>query len=173
MTDRIDWEEIQKRIIGVYKVKKNTFHVHFKDSHRESFITSDHFKHELEVCTMYFDDTLKENDARTIKMLMDSSKNSVVHVSKYVSDYIVFKKEIDGLIDIILTSHCLNKGGIEVSFLPEVYDGLILTVMGVEWQFLSEDTIFCTVRDENCKIIDAHRLIERSWERITQYMVMV
>ena len=170
MTDRVDWKELRKRIMGVNEITNNIFQMRFKDDKRESLITSKHLHSEVLVCTFYFGNNTKTNDGETVKLVMQSSDNKNIRISNYVHDYMVFKKEISGCVDHILSEYSLRNEGFDVLFLPEMHDGLIINHMDIEWHILPEKKILATIRGDKLKKTED---ICRSWEMIVQYIVIL
>ena len=174
MTERIDWKDIQKKVVGVKDDKGYIYRIHFNNKNRETFIFAKQFSEEIYICTIYKNNlnTLLENDYESVKLIMESSGNGKIRSMKYKSDYIVFKKDIHGQIDSIISEYKLRVEGFDVTFVPDIIEDLIIKHMDVVWNIVSGKGIFAIMYGDVLKRRFCQNTIDKSWEVIVQYILI-
>lgn len=166
LTDRIDWDSINKRINGVHKLDETTMGMVFENpGYGTTRIISTNCSKVVVFNTVHVNDVIdspvEDEEMKIMDIIWKSYQSERAPVMKIIHNYYVFKMETTLDSDILLFEYQLRSRGIETVLDFELYNALVVKHRGVTWHIFNSDNILAIVGGYDMK--ESSKMIEESW----------
>lgn len=162
---RIDWKDIQNRIVGVHILDEETYKMEFEEEDSTTTLIADNQSIEVKLYIVYKNKSCTnngvENNKKIMRRILDNSDNKSITITNIKGHYSVTRIDYSGEIDNILTDYCLKNRGYQTMLDFEIHDALFVNINNITWQLFEKNGIFATTGD--VKSEEIHKSIDDSW----------
>jgi hypothetical protein len=162
---RIDWKDVQNRIVGVHALDEETYKMEFEEEDSITTLISCNHSVEVKILTVYKNKSSTNNgvekNKKIMRMILDNSDNKNIIITNVTGHYSVTRIDYNGEIDNILTDYYLKDMGYTTMLDFEINDALFVYLNGITWQLFENNGIFVTTG--GLKSEEITRSIDVAW----------